>query len=148
MPRLCPPACVLAVLGVVYGDIGTSPLYALQGQPADVPQHLDHRVEVLGILSLIFWSLILIVTVKYVLLIMRADNHGEGGILALMALAQRVSVGTRCATLRGAGRDRRRLPVLRRRHHHAGDLGAVGRRGLEVSAPYAAPNSCCRSARS
>ncbi len=51
-------------------------------------------VEVLGILSLIFWSLILIVTVKYVMLVMRADNHGEGGILALMALAQRVSVGT------------------------------------------------------
>ena len=51
-------------------------------------------IEVLGILSLIFWSLVLIVTVKYVMLIMRADNRGEGGILALMALAQRVSVGT------------------------------------------------------
>ena len=52
------------------------------------------HVEILGILSLIFWSLILIVTVKYVTLVMRADNRGEGGILALMALAQRVSVGT------------------------------------------------------
>ena len=50
--------------------------------------------EILGVLSLIFWSLILIVTIKYVTLVMRADNRGEGGILALMALAQRVSVGT------------------------------------------------------
>ena len=54
-------------------------------------------VEILGILSLIFWSLVLIVTVKYVMLIMHADNRGEGGILALMALAQRVSVGNRSA---------------------------------------------------
>jgi KUP system potassium uptake protein len=86
-------AALLGVLGVVYGDIGTSPLYAFKAS-------LDHfraggvaSWEVLGILSLIFWSLILIVTVKYVLLVMRADNHGEGGILALMALAQRVSRG-------------------------------------------------------
>src|SRR5208337_4915918 len=52
------------------------------------------ETEIMGILSLIFWSLVMIVTVKYVLLVMRADNHGEGGILALMALAQRVAVGT------------------------------------------------------
>ncbi len=85
---------LLAVLGVVYGDIGTSPLYAFkaslalfQGIPIAIP-------EIMGILSLIFWSLVLIVTVKYVMLVMHADNRGEGGILALMALAQRVSVGT------------------------------------------------------
>jgi KUP system potassium uptake protein len=84
---------LLGVLGVVYGDIGTSPLYALHAS-------LDHfsdvgaaRWEVLGIPSLMVWSLVLIVTVKYVLLVMRADNRGEGGILALMALAQRVSRG-------------------------------------------------------
>ena len=84
---------LLTVLGVVYGDIGTSPLYAFkaslelfQGIPIAVP-------EIMGILSLIFWSLVLIVTVKYVMLVMHADNRGEGGILALMALAQRVSVG-------------------------------------------------------
>ena len=53
------------------------------------------NLEIMGILSLIFWSLVLVVTVKYVLLILLADNRGEGGILALMALAQRVSVGTR-----------------------------------------------------
>ena len=87
-------AALLAVLGVVYGDIGTSPLYAFktslqlfQGLPIT-------ETEIMGILSLIFWSLILIVTVKYVLLVMRADNRGEGGILALMALAQRVSAGS------------------------------------------------------
>jgi KUP system potassium uptake protein len=85
---------LLAVLGVVYGDIGTSPLYALKASMQvfeDVP---ITEVEVLGILSLFFWSLVLIVTVKYVMLVMRADNHGEGGILALMALAQRVAVNT------------------------------------------------------
>jgi KUP system potassium uptake protein len=84
---------LLAVLGVVYGDIGTSPLYAVRASLqmfGDVP---IASAEVLGILSLIFWSLVLIVTVKYVTLIMRADNHGEGGILALMASAQRVSAG-------------------------------------------------------
>ena len=82
---------LLGVLGVVYGDIGTSPLYAFKAS-------LDHfsttgitSWEVLGVLSLIFWALVLIVTVKYVLLVMRADNRGEGGILALMALAQRIT---------------------------------------------------------
>jgi KUP system potassium uptake protein len=80
---------LLGVLGVVYGDIGTSPLYAFKAA-------LDHFTatgisswEVLGLLSLISWSLILVVTIKYVTLVMRADNRGEGGILALMALAQR-----------------------------------------------------------
>lgn len=86
---------VLAVLGVVYGDIGTSPLYAIKTCLQHFPKERVTSLEILGILSLIFWSLVLVVTVKYVLLIMRADNRGEGGILALMALAQRVSVGSR-----------------------------------------------------
>ncbi|WP_428488477.1 potassium transporter Kup [Rhodopila sp.] len=83
----------MAVLGIVYGDIGTSPLYAFKAslQLFD-PAHTT-PIEIMGVLSLIFWSLIIIVTVKYVFLVMRADNRGEGGILALMALAQRVSVG-------------------------------------------------------
>ncbi len=86
-------SAILGVLGIVYGDIGTSPLYALKTS-------LSHftdigPVEILGVLSLIFWSLILVVTVKYVLLVMRADNNGEGGILALMALAQRGTKGRR-----------------------------------------------------
>jgi len=85
-------AVLLAVLGVVYGDIGTSPLYALKASLELFKGIAISNVEILGILSLIFWSLVLIVTVKYVTLIMRADNRGEGGILALMALAQRVCV--------------------------------------------------------
>ena len=91
LPRI---GLLLAVLGVVYGDIGTSPLYALHASLQMFRDTPITNVEVLGILSLIFWSLVLIVTIKYVTLIMRADNRGEGGILALMALAQRVSVGT------------------------------------------------------
>jgi KUP system potassium uptake protein len=85
---------LLAVLGVVYGDIGTSPLYAVKTSVHMFGQVPVTAREIMGVLSLIFWSLVLIVTVKYVMLIMRADNRGEGGILALMALAQRVSVGT------------------------------------------------------
>jgi KUP system potassium uptake protein len=92
--RTAPSAAVmLGVLGVVYGDIGTSPLYAFKASLALFSDKAVSTVEVLGILSLIFWSLILIVTIKYVLLVMHADNKGEGGILALMALAQRVSSG-------------------------------------------------------
>jgi KUP system potassium uptake protein len=78
----------LGALGVVYGDIGTSPLYTLQ-----VAFHGRHAIpltsgNVLGVLSLIFWSLIIVVTIKYITVILRADNKGEGGILALMALVQ------------------------------------------------------------
>jgi KUP system potassium uptake protein len=80
----------LAALGVVYGDIGTSPLYALKevfgGSHHPVP---ITEANVLGILSLVFWSLIVIVSIKYVFFIMRASNKGEGGIMALMALVLR-----------------------------------------------------------
>ena len=86
---------LIGVLGVVYGDIGTSPLYALQTVLGLFPRSHASDGEILGCLSLIFWSLFLIVTVKYVLLVMRADNRGEGGILALMALAQRTAVNRR-----------------------------------------------------
>jgi KUP system potassium uptake protein len=88
-----PPAlsagALLGVLGIVYGDIGTSPLYAFKASLEHFGTDHIVQADVLGILSLIFWSLVLIVTVKYVLLVMRADNRGEGGILALMVLAQR-----------------------------------------------------------
>ena len=83
-------ALTLGSIGVVFGDIGTSPLYAFreaalhaaEGQPVT-------RIIVLGVLSLILWSLFIVVTAKYVLLLLRADNHGEGGTLSLMALGQR-----------------------------------------------------------
>src|ERR1700739_161650 len=78
----------VAALGVVFGDIGTSPVYTFRecfNPEHGFPRDAEH---VLGVLSMIFWVLIIVVTVKYVLLIMRADNQGEGGILALLALAQ------------------------------------------------------------
>lgn len=82
----------LGALGVVYGDIGTSPLYTLRECFAGHhPLPLLHD-NVLGILSLIFWSLMIVVTLKYVMFIMRADNNGEGGILALTALIQRTRI--------------------------------------------------------
>jgi len=86
---------LVAVLGVVYGDIGTSPLYAFKASLEHFTNSGITDWEILGILSLIFWALFLIVTIKYVTLVMQADNRGEGGILALMALAQRVSQGAR-----------------------------------------------------
>ncbi|WP_246503718.1 potassium transporter Kup [Plastoroseomonas arctica] len=89
------PALLLGVLGVVYGDIGTSPLYAFRTALLHFSADGIEAWEVLGILSLIIWSLILTVTVKYVIIIMRADNKGEGGILALMTLAQRQIQGGR-----------------------------------------------------
>ncbi len=139
-------SALLAVLGIVYGDIGTSPLYAFKAS-------LDHfaaqgvaRFEIMGILSLIFWALIVIVTLKYVLLVMRADNKGEGGILALMALAQR-------AASDGRGRAALALVGIVGACLFFGDgiitpavsvLSAV--EGLEVSAPtlqpYVVPISC------
>ncbi len=82
-------AALLGVLGIVYGDIGTSPLYAFKAALVHFSEGGLERWEILGVLSLVFWALIIVVTLKYVLLIMRADNKGEGGILALMALAQR-----------------------------------------------------------
>ncbi len=82
-------ALVAGALGVVFGDIGTSPLYTIKEMfHPHFGLQPDHDT-VLGLLSLGFWSLILIVTLKYVIVIMRADNEGEGGIMALTALAQR-----------------------------------------------------------
>lgn len=83
-------ALALAALGVVFGDIGTSPLYTIREIFAGEHHPLMLTVDnVLGILSLVFWSLILIVSVKYLAFILRADNRGEGGIMALLALASR-----------------------------------------------------------
>ncbi len=96
-------ALTLGSIGVVFGDIGTSPLYAFreavaaaaQGQPAS-------RIMVLGVLSLILWALLIVVTAKYVLLLLRADNNGEGGTLSLMALGQR-ALGRRSLFLLALG---------------------------------------------
>jgi KUP system potassium uptake protein len=96
-------ALSLAALGVVYGDIGTSPLYALRECFHPVHGLAPTPEAVLGILSLIFWALVLVVTVKYVVFVMRLDNRGEGGIMALLALV--------LATRRTRRRPRRSLFV-------------------------------------
>src|SRR5689334_3551686 len=90
-------ALTIGSVGVVYGDIGTSPLYVFR-EAMFAAMRRDGVVlesSVLGILSLILWSLIIIVTLKYVVILTRADNRGEGGTLALMALAQRALGGGR-----------------------------------------------------
>ncbi|HYD64259.1 potassium transporter Kup [Azospirillum sp.] len=83
------PALVLGALGVVYGDIGTSPLYTLREAFHETGGLPVQEATVLGVLSLVFWALIVVVTIKYVAVVMRADNKGEGGVLALGSLAQR-----------------------------------------------------------
>ncbi|HQX24875.1 MAG TPA: potassium transporter Kup [Pseudomonadota bacterium] len=88
-PRKGAWAVTIAAIGVVYGDIGTSPLYTMKEAFGPVYGLRATDANVLGILSLVFWSLVLVVTVKYVFIVMRADNRGEGGIMALMAMAQR-----------------------------------------------------------
>src|SRR4051794_25603843 len=83
-------ALTVGSIGVVYGDIGTSPLYAFrEAITAATAGGEVTPAAVLGVLSLIFWALIIVVTLKYVLILLRADNNGEGGTLTLMALAQR-----------------------------------------------------------
>lgn len=93
-------ALTLGSIGVVYGDIGTSPLYAFREAviAASGAEGAPTPAAVLGVVSLILWALIVVVTLKYVVILLRADNNGEGGTLALMALAQR-AVGTGGATI-------------------------------------------------
>ncbi len=80
------PLLALGALGVVFGDIGTSPLYTLRACLHSLGEQRASEADVIGILSLVFWALTLVVTLKYMTFVMRADNHGEGGILALLAL--------------------------------------------------------------
>src|SRR5436190_18497998 len=136
-----PTAATIGALGVVYGDIGTSPLYALK-EAAKAATHggpLTHAA-ILGVVSLILWALILIISIKYALLILRADNRGEGGIVALLALlsarnakpgtwrAQLLVVGlVGAALLYGDGAITPAISVL----------SAI--EGLKVDAPWLAP---------
>src|SRR5438067_12039217 len=98
-PLTIPTAATIGALGVVYGDIGTSPLYALKEAAKAATGHSGGTITpdaVLGVVSLILWALILIISIKYALLILRADNRGEGGIVALLALlhARHAQAGT------------------------------------------------------
>ena len=116
-------ALTLGCIGVVYGDIGTSPLYAVRELvlAAVGPGNPANETVVFGVLSLIIWALMLVVTAKYVLILLRADNNGEGGTLALMALASRAlgrtsgiviicsaSSAARCSTATRSSRRRSR----------------------------------------
>lgn len=93
---------ILGAVGVVFGDIGTSPLYTLKEAFSPHFGLVGNHDTILGILSLVFWALVIVVTVKYVTIIMRADNDGEGGIMALMTLAQRtLPQGSRSAYVVG-----------------------------------------------
>ena len=125
-------ALALGALGVVFGDIGTSPLYALQTVfSADHGAVKPTEQDVFGVISLVFWSITLIVSIEFVLFIMRADNDGEGGILALIAKVETTKLDEQAGEVR-ADRDRhvRRRALLRRRDDHPGDLGPLGgRRG-------------------
>ena len=127
----------LGALGVVFGDIGTSPLYALKtafGPEHGIPLTADN---VMGILSLIVWSMVWVITLKYLFVMMRADNNGEGGILSLTALAS-------------ASRKLSRVqPVLL----GLGVLGAHGNRPArehagcpldEIAPPHRPLGDCCR----
>ena len=80
---------VIGAIGIVYGDIGTSPIYAFRETFAGHHTLIPDRLHIYGVLSLIFYSMMIIVTLKYVTIIMRADNKGEGGSLALLALINR-----------------------------------------------------------
>ncbi|MEC3919031.1 potassium transporter Kup [Nocardia sp. CDC160] len=102
------PGLVIGALGVVFGDIGTSPIYTLRAvfDPADPHPVPVHRESVFGVVSLVFWSVLIIVTVTYVLVAMRADNDGEGGIMALITQVRRWAVPGRrrlALTLAGLG---------------------------------------------
>src|SRR5215208_1969046 len=80
---------VIGAIGIVYGDIGTSPIYAFRETFAGHHTLIPDQLHIYGVLSLIFWSMMIIVTLKYLTIIMRADNKGEGGSLALLALINR-----------------------------------------------------------
>ncbi|MCP5411767.1 MAG: potassium transporter Kup [Alphaproteobacteria bacterium] len=91
----------LGALGVVFGDIGTSPLYAMRASALAAGGDVPSPFVIYGALSLIFWSLLIVVTLKYASFIMRADNNGEGGVLALATLAHRAPVSRRTKTAIG-----------------------------------------------
>ncbi|HSV35563.1 MAG TPA: potassium transporter Kup [Ramlibacter sp.] len=120
VPRSRTAALTLAALGIVYGDIGTSPLYTIKeifGHSTGVPLN---PTTIVGAVSVVFWALMLVVTLKYVVLILRADNRGEGGTMALLALASQSTA------------DR---PLLRRRLLLLGTLGACLFYGDSVLTP-------------
>ena len=125
------PPLVLGAIGVVYGDIGTSPLYAIQATFSGTHPLPVIEANILGVLSMMFWTIMLLVSFKYVTIILRADNNGEGGSLALLALVSDLTAQypktkwfiTALGVFAAAS-------VLWRRHDHSGDLGPFRSRGF------------------
>ena len=129
-------ALVFGALGVVFGDIGTSPLYTLKeclhaagGENAKIPEDL------FGILSLMFWALILVVTVKYLIFVMRADHDGEGGIFALLAVVperfRKSTADSGKVTVDGSLSRNRCRSFVRGWRDHAGNFRSQRRRGTK-----------------
>ena len=132
-PRGSLGALAIGALGVVYGDIGTSPLYTLK-TALDWGGGATPEVAI-GMLSLIVWTLLITTSIKYVAVVMRADNDGEGGILALMSL-----LGISTASVPAWSHRRpRRGAALRRRSDHAGDLGFERAGGSSCRCPRSRP---------
>jgi len=121
-------ALALGALGVVFGDIGTSPLYAIQISLHAAAPGGALTTAVYGVLSLVFWAVTIVVSIKYVLFIMSAENKGEGGILALMAMGAQANPTPYAGAISFSPWRWSRGPVLRRLHHHPGHLGLVGGR--------------------
>ena len=135
------PVATVGALGVVFGDIGTSPIYTIQTifNPDDPHPVAVSPVSVYGLLSLVFWSVTIIVTILYIGLVLRADNEGEGGILSLITLLSRGQTTSSLARSRAAlafdhAGHLRGIVVSCRQHDHPGHLGALGRRGAASGA--------------
>ena len=137
-------ALALLALGVVYGDIGTSPLYAAKETFNPDARHPADADNILGGVSAIFWSLMIVVSLKYVTLVLRADNRGEGGIMALLALAtSSVRDRPRLRALLLADRRVRRRAVLRRRGADARRSRCCPRsKGWRSARRRSSPTSC------
>ena len=135
----------VGAIGIVFGDIGTSPIYAFRETFVGPHKLAIDDVHILGVVSLIFWSMTIVVSLQYVTVLLRADNKGEGGTLALVAMLGRYIGGSQVELADGAAGVSRHLAVLRRQHDHAGDLGALGGRGSRPSSRPACRNGSCRS---
>ncbi|MGD1096006.1 MAG: KUP/HAK/KT family potassium transporter [Bryobacteraceae bacterium] len=115
-------ALAVGALGVVFGDIGTSPLYTLKECLTAAGGAKAGVEDLFGILSLMFWSLIMVVTVKYLTFVMRADNHGEGGIFALLAIVPDHGGSRWQGNGNGLAGGDRRCALVWRRRDYTGDL--------------------------
>ena len=130
-PKEALPELMLGAIGVVYGDIGTSPLYTMKESFLGPHPLAVDPLHIFGVLSLIFWSLMLVVTIKYVFVAMRADNKRRRRLVRLAVADLAQPRPQEMGADAGHARRARDVPVLRRRDDHPGDLGPVGGRGAD-----------------